>query len=253
MKKLLFLISFLFGANLFALIPPDSCLRLVYPVDSVSEYDHYKNPDSVMIDICSDSIPYHNFYARKKFKILLYDSSYIFRTVPLQKNSFVGIEEIDSNNFYSCYQGFKALYQKYGLFYFIRDTQELADERQTDSMHLLFPEFCIYFQNIVNIDSAKNDLQNIDKIRHASYRRGYIILVSVNNEYFIDTFFIFPNPVTDILHISGDYSGEQVSIYSPEGFKVYEAEFMNEIDLSKLPVGIYFMRVRDKIAKFSKF
>ena len=64
---------------------------------------------------------------------------------------------------------------------------------------------------------------------------------------------IFPNPVTDILHISGDYSGQQVRIYSPEGFKVYEAEFKNEIGLSKLPVGIYFMRVRDKIAKFSKF
>jgi hypothetical protein len=64
---------------------------------------------------------------------------------------------------------------------------------------------------------------------------------------------IFPNPVTDILHISGDYSGQLVRIYSPEGFKVYDAEFKNEIDLSKLPVGIYFMRVRDKIAKFSKF
>jgi len=121
--------------------------------------------------------------------------------------------------------------------------------------------------NIPDTNTAKNDVHRLTVVEcdqlQVNYstapQQGKEILAALGysdvkeNQAPSINLNIFPNPVTDILHISGDYSGQQVRIYSPEGFKVYEAEFTNEIDLSKLPVGIYFMRVRDKIAKFSKF
>ena len=53
---------------------------------------------------------------------------------------------------------------------------------------------------------------------------------------------IYPNPVTNMLTISGYYDSN-VDIYDMKGQLVISKEKANSIDMSKLPAGIYNLKV----------
>lgn len=66
---------------------------------------------------------------------------------------------------------------------------------------------------------------------------------------------IFPNPVSEILLLSDQQNrlrNSEVVISNSLGQTVIKTEFTNEIDVSKLPPGIYSLRMREKFAKFIK-
>ena len=58
-----------------------------------------------------------------------------------------------------------------------------------------------------------------------------------------ETFRIYPNPVSNILHIEGDIDGGQVSIYDLMGRMVYQSEYQTEIPVSQLNDGLYFLSI----------
>jgi photosystem II stability/assembly factor-like uncharacterized protein len=75
-------------------------------------------------------------------------------------------------------------------------------------------------------------------------------------EIFIDQrekFPIFPNPATDFINFQ-DMNNENAtySIYSCLGILVYQGQINNKIDISFLPTGIYFVKIRDSIHKLIK-
>ena len=59
---------------------------------------------------------------------------------------------------------------------------------------------------------------------------------------------LYPNPVTDMLHIQGLNTQEELffSIYSMEGRKLAEDLLTPEIDFSKLSPGVYLMEIYNK-------
>ena len=61
-------------------------------------------------------------------------------------------------------------------------------------------------------------------------------------------FSIFPNPVVDMLNIDGNAPIDSIEIVNQLGQSVLEVEgnsvFNNQINLSKLNTGIYFVKVK---------
>jgi hypothetical protein len=65
---------------------------------------------------------------------------------------------------------------------------------------------------------------------------------------------VCPNPASDILTIN-NYTNEynsKIEIYNIYGIKVYELPFSDKIDISRLSLGVYYLRIKDKIEKFIK-
>jgi hypothetical protein len=68
------------------------------------------------------------------------------------------------------------------------------------------------------------------------------------NDYDSKLFSVFPNPVVDMLNIDGNTSIESIEIVNQLGQRVLEVEgnslFNNQINLSKLNTGVYFVKVK---------
>ena len=54
---------------------------------------------------------------------------------------------------------------------------------------------------------------------------------------------LYPNPVSQVLHIEGDFENGQVSLYDIVGRKVYQGEYQHEISVSDLNDGLYFIHI----------
>ena len=70
---------------------------------------------------------------------------------------------------------------------------------------------------------------------------SYYIGVQENNE--TEALQLYPNPVGNTLHIEGNVNGDQVSIYDLTGRKVYQGDYQNEISVSNLNDGLYFLSI----------
>lgn len=84
-------------------------------------------------------------------------------------------------------------------------------------------------------------------------------LAGIGENNIEDKVIIYPNPVSNILHIESEYyfePGTEIQITNTLGQVVYKTLFKNEVDLTNLPSGLYFLRVSSKeknyISKFIK-
>ncbi|MGE5480663.1 MAG: two-component regulator propeller domain-containing protein [Chloroflexota bacterium] len=71
----------------------------------------------------------------------------------------------------------------------------------------------------------------------------------------VDEVSVYPNPARDFISLSGfaAAAGERLEIFSPQGVKVLEIASSNgNIDVSRLPAGIYFIRSGGRAGKFVK-
>ncbi|KMQ59307.1 hypothetical protein ACM46_19450 [Chryseobacterium angstadtii] len=57
---------------------------------------------------------------------------------------------------------------------------------------------------------------------------------------------IFPNPVSDVIRISGIENGQSVQIYNVDGRLVKSDAFDSKVDVSQLPAGVYVLKISTK-------
>lgn len=68
-----------------------------------------------------------------------------------------------------------------------------------------------------------------------------------------NSFTIYPNPATDILHVSNipvDMQHEMITIENMEGRCIISTQNVQDINISELPAGIYFIRIGNSAQKF---
>ena len=70
---------------------------------------------------------------------------------------------------------------------------------------------------------------------------SYYIGVQENKD--AETLQLYPNPVGNTLHIEGSIHSGQVSIYDLTGHKVYQGDYQNQISVSNLNDGLYFLSI----------
>jgi hypothetical protein len=63
---------------------------------------------------------------------------------------------------------------------------------------------------------------------------------------------IFPNPVKNILYISGDSSNYNIKVYSLLGQLVIAASNVNEVDVSSFTKGVYLIKISDENSTTTK-
>lgn len=74
--------------------------------------------------------------------------------------------------------------------------------------------------------------------------------ISVNKQQASERILLYPNPAQDLIFISGAESNDQIEIRSSSGTVVYSKNyFSNQLDLSSLESGVYFISITGKKEK----
>ena len=106
-----------------------------------------------------------------------------------------------------------------------------------------------------SIDNIEYNFVNTNGSWQQSSKHGSLMIRPVvGASYFIGmeengpstgsrTFMIYPNPVSNVLHLEGDIANGQVSIYDLTGRKVFAGEYQTVIPVDHLTDGIYLLSV----------
>ena len=102
-----------------------------------------------------------------------------------------------------------------------------------------------------SIDNIEYNFVNANGSWQQSNAHGSLMLRPVvGSSYFIgveenctSTVAVYPNPVSDILHLEGDIDSGQVSIFDLMGRKVYTGEYQPTISVDQLNDGMYLLNV----------
>ena len=78
------------------------------------------------------------------------------------------------------------------------------------------------------------------------YQEGFIL--NTNDVYEIE-FSIYPNPSDNVISIVSESNIEQVNIYSLQGILIKNVSEINDIDVSHLSSGLYFIEVLSEKGK----
>ena len=103
-----------------------------------------------------------------------------------------------------------------------------------------------------SIDNSRFNFVNTNGSWQPSNARGSLMIrpvVGANyyiglDEHESDTkLHLYPNPASTTLHMEGDFADAQTSIFDLTGRKVYQGEYQQEIAVSHLSNGLYFIQV----------
>ena len=67
--------------------------------------------------------------------------------------------------------------------------------------------------------------------------------MSIPSDIQLDNIKIYPNPVDDILQITGNQDSYNIEIYSLTGQKIYSAFNISNVDMSLYANGVYIIKV----------
>ncbi len=68
----------------------------------------------------------------------------------------------------------------------------------------------------------------------------------------LNNFIVYPNPTSGVVYIEGNKSQDEYIVYSVIGEKILTAKNTNEIDLSHLPKGVYYLKIGNSTKKIVK-
>ena len=103
-----------------------------------------------------------------------------------------------------------------------------------------------------SIDNIEYNFINTNGSWQQSSKHGSLMIRPVvGASYFIGleengpstTLRIYPNPVSSVLHLEGEVTSGQVSIFDLTGRKVYAGEYQTVIPVDHLTNGMYFLSV----------
>jgi hypothetical protein len=109
---------------------------------------------------------------------------------------------------------------------------------------------CIQVDNVNYSDTNTN----WDKDAQAVYSTDCAATLTTD-EFSVNTFEIYPNPASNLLHLNGLTQIETVSIFNVTGQKILDTKVSSTnstIDVSQFSNGLYFLMMRDTTIKFIK-
>lgn len=103
----------------------------------------------------------------------------------------------------------------------------------------------------LNVNATDGNIVRLYEIE--VYGKEFNALGTTENSFFKNKFTLYPNPTTNLLHISGNDEVEYLDIFDLNGRKLITTKGVNTIDVSQLSAGVYFINVNNKEAfKFVK-
>ncbi len=236
--SILLIIGITFSIHKSYAIDPD-CLQMV-----MCDCEYASNPDSIMVDICTDSPTYGQWYVKKGILILF--TTYPFEEEPIQVNIKKFWYDIDTN-LPLLRNRLLGIFNKYGSFSITR--------QNASNYHLISLDFYLEFDNYVCLDSLVENADTSFQIREiVPEREPYGLYVNeadnftqlVNHGNFLE----FNTNNLNIPH--------NIKIVSAYG-NIYNTEYtianeVIDIDISYLSTGVYFLLIDNtKPIKFIKY
>jgi hypothetical protein len=203
-----------------------------------------------MVDSC-DGSPTYGMYYGKKFFSLVMQYNIIPRTYLAPADSIIEytIDKIESQ-YTVAINEFTQLQLNYGNFKFREHVPNMPDTSLTYKRSLL-----LIFDNYVPIKEVENQLRNFSSINVAGFTSWFGVVSDVN-ELISESkeIFLFPNPVSEFLMIRGldESQVQSISIFNTFGQKLYEGDLKEQIDVSSLTPGVYFIHIGNMNYKFVK-
>lgn len=102
---------------------------------------------------------------------------------------------------------------------------------------------------IVYGKSIYPELQNTNIPYYAELKPNYVSVKDQNSNIPIE---VAPNPADDYINISNINYGENIEIYNLLGMKQIETVYNGKINISNLPVGVYYLKVGNQTEMFIK-
>jgi hypothetical protein len=243
MKKIFLLITMLLiSINLYS-SPPDSCLKYYFQPDTT-----FFNPDSVMVDSCEGSPTYGEYYG-KKFFYMTFNYNIIPRNYLAPADTIIEytIDNIESQ-YTDAINEFTQLQTTYGSLKF---REVLPDKLDTTSYYKRF--LYVIFNNYVPIEEVEDEIIKFTCIESAGFASWFGVESDVSvSKSNTDEIFLFPNPVSEFLMIRGleESHVQSISIFNTFGQKLYEGDLKEQIDVSSLTPGVYFLHMGNMNYKF---
>ena len=253
MKMILTILALLIFSISLNATPPDSCLKMFCPNDTIQAEPPFtgrnSNPDSVKVDSCIGSPTYGKLFANRyfylNFKVNNFPFDYQLKPDTIKKVSDVSTSKPELK------AQFQQLESQYGTIFF-----QGRPEEEVDSEFWKNPGLRISFSNYQDIEVILDVFtSNIDSLNEIMYLNQAVIYVSVDENVEISNDIqLYPNPVKDILDLISltSSSMDRISIYNLNGLKVLESNYTEQINVSELQPGIYFIRCGNKTYKFIK-
>jgi hypothetical protein len=241
--------------------PPDECLKMLMPNDYHSEYDSTLpgwhdvgtiNPDSVRVDSCFDSPTFGKQFAKRYFTIKFVPFYYPFTEV-IDSNDVMGINDL-SNSRPKLKQQLQDLESSFGKLYIKgMGDEDLIKEEEILSRCL----FKIYFETYQDISAVEDYVsKNIDSVTFFKYenRAGALLNIEdrLNYSYDIE---VEPIPSSYFIRIhvnETQFTTEKLEIFNSNGIRIIELPFNEEINISNISNGVYFIKYGTQIGKFIK-
>lgn len=157
---------------------------------------------------------------------------------------------ISQLKFYSGYQGYNSPITSFVFQYWNVDRWEDLVTETSNTISTYSKSFAEVKTNKVrlNINSTASGIARFYEIE--VYGR---IATLGTNDFSLNKFNIYPNPTSNILNISGDITIENLQIFDVSCKQLISKKDSNSVDVSSLPIGIYFMKLNNKeTVKFIK-
>ncbi|MFH1050980.1 MAG: T9SS type A sorting domain-containing protein [bacterium] len=204
--------------------------------------------------------PYYRCYAKYSWRIKFEVDAIPIPAVGADTTIFVSWEEIDSS-FNDIRDGFQSFEQTFGSFSLRKVNPGFGPGDR------LSREFELFFTDYNNVQLVTDALNEIQDVIAGFNRTFYFHNSSVHNEnnFSYNVISISPNPASEYIEInSGVDSRRQTADGKQEWdiqiFNVYGEQMYNfvgahcnvpvHIDISNLPVGIYFVKVGNTVKSF---
>jgi ABC-type transport system substrate-binding protein len=207
------------------------------------------NPDSVRVDSCMGSPTYGKLFAKRYFYLQFQPNYYPFDEV-LKPEAIKTVAEISSSKA-DLKMKFQQLEVQFGTIYF----QGLIND-YPDTSVLQNPRIRLFFAEYNDIQEVVDTiLIKIDTLKSIFYENLAKQPVSVNDsQNELNDILIYPNPVNNILklNIQSGHSFSKLLFYNLQGIEVLSTEIKEQIEISHLPRGVYFLKYGNKTYKFIK-
>lgn len=248
MKTTLLLVAvFLFTANIAYSAPvADSCLQLIHWDQAPPGW----NKDSLMQDRCPGSPTYLRFYGKKYFKLGFPANFYPFDHI-LDSNEIKSVSDIDSSHL-DLLNRFLGLQDTLGLIYFQGNERNSAD-----SIEYLNPTIRMLFANYQDVEFINEWFGNtIDSVTYFSFISYTPIPATISEDVSSqNSIQLYPNPVKNVLHIKDQSTAkapERMEVFSLEGKRIFESNYIETLDVSFLQQGMYILKINNSSIKFAK-
>lgn len=242
-------------------LPPKECLKMICPNDPNSKYDSTSaswnagsssNPDSVLVDSCDNSATYLKIFAKRYFTIKFVSHYYPFNKV-IDTSDVMETSDI-SNSKLLLKQQLQQLESNFGKIYIRGMGNENIETEEAIIGSCLFRIFFESYQDVAAIEDYV--FNNIDSVTFFTYENRAGFLSKVEDLILIaNSIQIEPNPTSSSIKIQiqkNSIFNNNIEIYNAFGLIIRDLSYSEEINVSDLPSGVYFLKYGNHTGKFIK-